>query len=136
MHFEYTKTDWSYGSLHIPTLPVCINGFPMGHLLVDTGAAATLLPLELADVLGIDLDPKNQIQFTGAGGKELCGIPSATKVEYLLEKGGFRPLIWKGTAFFVKNLPTPLLGQYQCLSALKVTLDGPKRLITIEGERK
>ncbi len=132
MQFEYTKTEWSRGTIYVPTLPICINGFPMGHVLVDTGASVTLLPMELSNVLGVDLDKDNALKFVAADGKEFAGIPSAKKVEFCLEKGGFRPLIWFGTVFFVKGEETILLGQYQCLSELKITLDGRERLITVE----
>jgi hypothetical protein len=132
MQFEYTRTEWSRGSIYVPTLPICINGFPVGHVLVDTGASATLLPMELSDVLGVDLDRDNPVWFMAADGKEFAGVPSAKKVEFSLEKGGFRPIVWRGTVFFVKGEETILLGQYQCLSELKITLDGRKRQITVE----
>ncbi len=132
MQFEYTKTEWSRGAIYVPTLPICINGFPVGHVLIDTGASATLLPIELSDVFGVDLDRKNTMWFSAADGEKFAGIPSSEKVEFALEKSGFRPLIWHGTVFFVEEEETILLGQYQCLSELKITLDGRKRMITVE----
>ncbi|MBI1812331.1 aspartyl protease family protein [Candidatus Peregrinibacteria bacterium] len=132
MEFEYTKREWSRGAVYVPTLPICLNGFPIGHVLVDTGADATVLPMELKDVLGVDLDRERTLWFTGAAGENCKAIPSVQPIEYSVEQSGFRRLIWKGIVFFAEHQATALLGQYQCLSELRITLDGRKRQIKIE----
>ncbi len=132
MEFDYLKREWDRGTVYVPVLPVSLNGFPVGHALVDTGADATILPMELNQVLDMELDKENAIEFIGAGGDVFKVIPTKGKVEYCLEQGGFRPIIWKGTVFFAKEQPTILLGQYQCLSELKITLDAPKKKIRVE----
>ncbi len=132
MEFEYAKREWAKGLLYVPILPVILNGFPVGQCLVDTGADVTLLPMELHQVLGIDLDKEHPLEFTTAGGENCYGIPAKEKIEYCIEHSGFRPLVWKGTVFFVEGQPTVLLGQYECLSEWKVTLDGKRRKIRIE----
>jgi len=131
MEFEYAKREWSKGTIYVPVLPVSLNGFPLGFAMLDTGADATLLPMELNQVLDIDLDEENSIEFTSAGGSTFRAIPSLQKIEYRLEQGGFRPIVWKGTAFFVSGQPTILLGQYQCLSELVTTLDARKKKIYV-----
>lgn len=131
MEFEYTRREWSRGAVYVPTLPICVNGFPIGHVLVDTGADVTILPMELRDVLGADLDRDKALVFTGAGGEDFKAIPSVQSVEYSVEQAGFRPVLWKGIVFFAVDHPTALLGQYQCLSELKITLDGKNRRIGI-----
>jgi hypothetical protein len=55
------------------------------------------------------------------------------KIEYSLpEQKGFRPIRWKGTVFFVDNEDTLLLGTYQCLDQLKITLDGKHRKLKVD----
>lgn len=131
MEFLYTKHESDLGILHVPTLPIILNGFPLGNAIIDTGADVTLLPMELHKVLGVDLDYDNAIQIGSAGGGRFKAIPSAKKITYTIEHSGFRPITWKGKVFFSAEQPMILLGQYQCLSELKLTLDAPQRKITI-----
>ncbi|MFH0770669.1 MAG: hypothetical protein V1926_04815 [Candidatus Peregrinibacteria bacterium] len=133
MEFEYAKREWSGGIIYVPVLPIALNGFPVGHALVDTGADVTLLPMELNQVLDCELDPDHAIPFTSAGGGDFRAIPAVRKIEYRLEQSGFRPIVWKGTAYFVRGQPVILLGQYECLSELILVLDARKRKIRVEG---
>lgn len=131
MEFDYHKREWSKGSVYVPVLPLILNGFPVGHVLVDTGADITLLPMELHQVLNVDLDREHSILVTGADGTEFRVIPSATKVEFRIEQNGRRRM-WKATVFFCSSQPTILLGQYECLSELIVILDGKRRKVIVK----
>ena len=131
MEFDYTKREWSRGVVYVPVLPILLNGFPVGHAFVDSGADVTLLPMELNQLLNVELDMENAIELTSAAGTDFRAIPSSTKVEYCIEHSGFRPITWKGTVFFVSEQPTILLGQYQCLSELVITLDAKRRKIVV-----
>lgn len=132
MEFSFVKREWSRGTIYVPILPIILNGFPVGQALVDTGADVTLLPIELNGVLGVELDREHTIEFTTAGGENCCAIPAKEKIEFCIEHSGFRPLIWKGSVYFVKGQPTILLGQYECLDQLTLTFDGPKRKLRVE----
>lgn len=132
MEFDYLKREWSRGYVHVPVLPISINGFPIGHALVDTGADVTILPMEVNDVLNMELNWDKAIKLVGAGGDQFQAVPTAKKLMYCIEHAGFRPITWAGTAFFSVEQPTILLGQYQCLSELKLTLDAPRRKIRVE----
>jgi hypothetical protein len=132
MEFNYVRREWSKGTVWIPTLPVSLNHFPIGNALIDTGADVTLLPMELYQILDVELDKGSSIEFTSAGGSNFKAIPCTKKIEYSIEHSGFRPIRWKGVAYFVEDQPTVLLGQYQCLSELKLMLDGKKRKISVE----
>lgn len=131
MEFNYAKREWSQGAVYVPVLPVLFNGFPVGNVLVDTGADVTVLPMELHDVLNIPLDRDHAMEFTAAGGESFLAIPSMKKIEYCVEQSGQR-ITWSGTVFFARGEPTILLGQYQCLSELKITLDGKRRKIYLD----
>jgi len=117
--------------VYVPTLPILLNGFPVGHALVDTGADATLLPMELQELLAVELDTRNAIPFTSAGGDEFKAIPTTKPIEYTIEQSGFRPKTWKGIAFFAEGQPAILLGQYQCLEKLSITFDAPNKKIRL-----
>ncbi len=132
MQFEYTKKECDFGIIHIPTLPISLNGFPIGHALIDTGAEMTLLPMEVNSILNVELDTDNAIPVGSAGGGKFTAIPSKKKIEYTLEHSGFRPIIWKGIVYFAPRQEVILLGQYQCLGELKITLDAPKRKIYVD----
>jgi len=132
MEFKYAKREWSRGTVYVPVIPITLNGFPVGHALIDTGADASLFPMELNQLLDVELDREKTITFTSAGGEDFKAIPSKKPIEYRIEQPGFRPITWKGVAFFVTGQPTILLGQYQCLSELRITLDAPHRNIKIQ----
>ncbi|MAE68227.1 MAG: aspartyl protease family protein [Candidatus Peribacteraceae bacterium] len=132
MEFDYAKREWSRGTVYVPVVPISLNGFPVGHALVDTGADATLFPMELNQLLDVELDREKAISFTSAGGEDFRAIPAKKPIEYKVEQSGFRPIVWKGIPFFVEGQPTILLGQYQCLSGLKITLDAPRRKMKIQ----
>ncbi len=132
MEFSYAKRETDMGIVWFPIVPIIINGFPLGNALIDTGADVTLLPMELHQILGVDLDYENAIQVGSAGGGRFKAIPSSTKITYTIDHSGFRPVSWKGKVFFSSEQPIILLGQHQCLSELKITLDRLIRKIKIQ----
>ena len=132
MEFKYTLRESDVGTLAVPTLPISLNGFPVGHAIVDTGADVTILPMEVNDLLGVELDTDHAIEMFSAGGGRFTAIPSAAKITYSLEHSGFRPINWKGTVFFAPRQPMILLGQFECLSRLSLTLDAPNRKIIVQ----
>jgi len=117
---------------YLPMLPLQLNGFPVGNALVDTGATVTILPMELLGLLCVDLDKKKSITMSHAGGGTFSVIPASTKITYCIEHSGFRPIQWNGTVFFSARQDTILLGHYECLDQLVLTLDGPKKKIRVE----
>jgi hypothetical protein len=135
VEFEYIPSDGKLTTAYLPWLPVTFSGertFPVGHALVDTGADITLLPMEMRQWIGVELDEGAAIQIGSAGGGGFMAVPSATKVQYAIEKPGFRTLQWKGTVFFAPRQPVVLLGHYQCLDQLNLTFKGKKRKLNVE----
>ncbi|MEK7218669.1 MAG: hypothetical protein AAB728_04360 [Patescibacteria group bacterium] len=133
MEFNYTQRESDVGVLYVPTLPITINGFAIGHALVDTGADVTILPMEVNDLLALPLDTDHSIDMFSAGGGKFRAIPSVEKVQYTLDHSGFRPISWRGMVFFAPRQPMILLGQFECLSQLTITLDAPCRKMIVEG---
>jgi len=132
MQFSYVKRETDIGTLYVPSLPISLNGFPLGQAMIDTGADVTILPIELQNVLGVNLDPDNALYMRSAGGGRFKAIPSADKITYSIDHSGFKSIKWKGTAFFALEQPIILLGNHECLSELKITLDAPRRVIRVE----
>ena len=132
MEFKYIQRECDLGVLDVPTLPMILNGFPVGHAFVDTGADMTLLPMEINNLLGLELDTEHAMDIQSAGGGVFKAIPAATKVTYTIEHSGFRPIVWKGTVFFAPRQPTILLGQFECLSELIITLNGKTKKIYVD----
>ena len=135
MEFDFMEWESDLGLQYIPALPVRFNGFPVGHVLVDTGATVTILPMVLREVFGVDLDKSKALTLSGASGERFIAYPSSSKVTYSLEQSGFRPLSWNGVVFFVNSTDTLLLGHYQCLDQLITTFDGPRRKLKVEMKR-
>ena len=135
MEFEYIPSDGKLTTIYLPSLPVTLSGekaFPVGHALVDTGADITILPMEMREWIGVDLDEGAAIQIGSAGGGGFLAVPSAKKVKYSIEKPGFRALRWKGTVFFAPRQPVVLLGHYQCLDQLDLIFKGKERTLVVE----
>lgn len=136
MEFDYIPWETDIATKWLPMLPIQLNGFPIGNGLVDTGATVTILPMPLLDLLGIDLDEKKALIMNHAGGGTFKAIPGAQKVTYCIDHSGFRAIQWKGTVFFSAMQDTVLLGHYQCLDQLLLTLDGPMRKLRIDQKAK
>lgn len=135
VEFEYIPSDGKLTTIYLPWLPVTLSStkkFPVGHALVDTGADITLLPMEMREWIGVDLDEGAAIQIGSAGGGGFTAVPSAKKVQYSIEKPGFRALRWKGTVFFAPRQPVVLLGHYQCLDQLDLTFKGKARTLVVQ----
>jgi hypothetical protein len=99
MEFPFTERECDVGVLHVPTLPIALNGFPVGHALVDTGADVTLLPWELNQVLDLDLAFAKSLEFQSAGGSLFRAVPGTEPVTYRIEQSGYRPIEWREPCF-------------------------------------
>ncbi|MBI3618669.1 hypothetical protein HY213_01385 [Candidatus Peregrinibacteria bacterium] len=88
------------------------------------------------DLLDVHLDEEKSIIMNHAGGGTFKAIPGDQKVTFCIEHSGFRPLQWKGTVFFSSLQDTILLGHYECLDQLILTLDGPRRKLRVEQKSK
>lgn len=135
MEFAYVKTEGDTGYIYRPSLSVTFsNGdkkFLVMNALVDTGSDVTILPLDIAHALNIELDDSKQMRLSCAGGGMFTALPSLKKITYTIEKKGFRPVSWKGTIYFAESEPVVLLGHYQCMENFDLTFYGPERKLSI-----
>ena len=135
MEFPYVKFEGEQGTCLRPHVPVTISykgkSFPVGNALVDTGSDITILPLEVAHLLRIQLDDSATLRLSSAGGGIFVALPSRNKVEYTIEKKGFRPIHWEGTVYFAEDEPIILLGHLQCLEYFDVTFYGPEKKVSL-----
>ena len=135
MEFHYTKFGADDGKVEKPCVPITIQysgkRFPIGNALVDTGADFTILPLEIAHVLEIELDDEEPARIACAGGGMFVALPSRKQLTFIIEQSGYRPIQWKGIAYFTEDEPLCLLGHYQCLDRFDLTFHGPEKTLDV-----
>lgn len=95
--------------------------------LVDTGADETLLPLSLADPLGIELDQEATSQAAGISGDRLTIYYGDVEFEIVAEND---MVSWRSTVGFVDfgsvEDEVIVLGHGGCLDYFVATFDGEK----------
>lgn len=131
MKFKYSEYFGSDGSkIFRPTISIIFGNkskFIHTEAIIDSGADFTILPIEIAGVLDIKLDPRTKTTFHGAGNNSFTVYPSLVEIEHTLRQGGFRPIRWKTEVFFAESQPGILLGQKGFLEKFRVTLDGQRK---------
>ena len=135
MEFLYVKSEGKFSNIFRPCLPIIFEykdkPFPVAHALVDTGSDFTILPLEVAHYLGIELDDSKTLILDGAGGGRFKAMPSQKKVIYKIEHKGYRSIQWQGTIYFTEAEPIILLGHHECLEKFDLTFCGPQKLLQV-----
>jgi Aspartyl protease len=95
--------------------------------LVDTGADETLLPLSLAEVLGVKLDEEVTSEASGISGDKLT--IRYGDVELRIESGG-ESVTWRTTVGFVdfgqSDDEVIILGHGGCLDYFNANFDGAR----------
>ncbi|MDD5056095.1 MAG: hypothetical protein PHZ00_07580 [Candidatus Peribacteraceae bacterium] len=135
VEIPYVKCEGSHGYSYRPYLPVTFSygdqQLPIGRALVDTGSDLTILPLQVAHYLRIELDDVKKVTIDCAGGGRFIALPSQHQVGYMIDAPGYRPIRWKGIVYFAENEPVVLLGYHQCLEKFDLTFRGPERKLGI-----
>lgn len=136
MEFAYEPSEDQDGKIvYRPRLPITFtyknNKLKIGRALVDTGSDFTILPLDVAHDLEIELDDSKILSMDAAGGGVFEALPSQKPVGYTIETDKFRPIRWEGIIYFAENEPVTLLGHYQCLEKFDLTFYGPERKLSI-----
>ena len=113
MEFPYIKSEGNFRDCYRPCLPISFSNnrkeFRVGHALVDTGSDFTILPLEVAHQLEIELDDSKEVLVDGAGGGRFKVIPSRNKIGCIIELEKYRSIRWKATVYFAETEPIILL---------------------------
>lgn len=96
--------DGEGGPIYRPCVPVTFGfdkrTFRVGSALIDTGADMTVLPMDVARVLGIALSEADDVRIGSAGGGRFLAMRSEHRIEQSIERVGFRPCRWKGYVYF------------------------------------
>jgi hypothetical protein len=136
MNFTYTK----YLVEPTPTIPDGIIHRPQVFLriagsksdlfllaLVDTGADETIIPLSVADEIGIELDANKRSQASGVTGQPLELLPGRVELEILGESEAYR---WSDTISFARFADEEdecaILGHAGALRYFTATFDGER----------
>lgn len=132
MRFEYVPYEGNW----LPIVPVAFaygkRRLPRIDALVDTGATHTILPLEIASELGIDVDLESGIETQVAGGGRCLIHPSPAAVQYSVrEPAGRLDWAWSGQVFFALGQRMVLLGHHQCLERFDLAFRGPEKTLEL-----
>lgn len=136
MKFKYSEyTGPNNIKIFRPTVSIIFKNkskFIQTEAIIDSGADFTILPIEIAGILGIKLDLRKKTTFHGAGSNPFSVYPSPVNIEHILRQGGFRPINWKTKVFFAESQPGILLGHKGFLERFKITLDGKRKELEIK----
>jgi hypothetical protein len=132
MRFDFVPYSGSW----LPLVPVVFKRgkfrLPAVGALVDTGATHTILPLEFAPELGIEIDMEDRIETQVAGGGECFIYPSPAAIEYVLrDPRNLEEYRWRGPVFFALGQRLVLLGHHGCLEKFDITFKGPEKAVEI-----
>jgi hypothetical protein len=133
VRFEYQTFD---GNL-LPLVPVAFKygrtELPPIRCLADTGATHSILPMELAVALGIQLDLEEKVETHGAGGGSSHIYSSPAPLGYLIrDPHSHLECQWHGPAFFSLGQRVVLLGHAGCLEKFDVLFRGPERALDLQ----
>lgn len=140
MQFDYVEfLGFSEERIFRPLIPVTFKHKGLSFksfALLDSGADYTILPIQVADSLGVALASDLSFQIEGAGGQKFTIYKSPETVDHVLSKRGFRDIKWSCPVYFSESGSTLLLGQKGFLDRFKVTLDGHSRTASIVSPRR
>lgn len=101
------------------------------YALIDSGSDYTVLPIEIAGKLGLQLSHHLKYYIEGAGGNDFAIYRSSAEIEYVLQQRGSKAIRWLSHVYFAESGTTLLLGQKGFLDRFQVKLNGSKREIQI-----
>ena len=100
--------------------------------LVDTGADECVLPLSLADSLGVAVDPSKSIRAAGAGGQLIELLPGLVELEIA---DGSESYCWHAVVGFARfespEHESTCLGHVGALEFFTATFDGGAHRLTL-----
>lgn len=101
------------------------------YSLIDSGSDYTILPIEIATILNLDISNEPRFNMLGAGGNCFIIYKSPIKIQFNIQKNGFKELHWKSYVYFAESGTTILLGQNGFLDQCKVLFNGTNKTIEI-----
>ncbi|MFL5328588.1 MAG: hypothetical protein ACJ8C4_06705 [Gemmataceae bacterium] len=128
MRFDFVP----YGGSWMPLVPVVFGSGkrklpPMGAL-VDTGATHSILPLEIAPELGIEIEAGDGVVMQVAGAGQLKMFPSQAPIDFVIrDPDSHMEHQWRGNVIFSLGQKLILLGHHQCLEKFDVTFRGSEK---------
>jgi hypothetical protein len=117
--------------IYRPIVPILVHG-PSGsarvYPLLDCGADYTILPMSVANVVGIELDTNRRGTVGGIEGGSLLTYPGAAELELNDRVQSYR---WRTSIRFAEG-NNMLLGHLGCLEFFTATLDHFGRIFELE----
>ena len=135
MIFKYTEfVGLSEERIFRPLIPVTfkVNNREFNtYSLVDSGADYSILPIEIAGKLNLDIGAQPRPTLLCACGRDFTIYRSPVEIEHIVKKRGFRDIQWKSYVYFAESGNTLLLGQRGFFNHFKVGLDNNGREIEL-----
>lgn len=135
MKFKYSEYSGANKiKIFRPTVPILFKNkskFILTEAIIDSGADFTILPIEIAGILGIKLDAHKKTIFYAAGSNPFSVYRSPESIEHVLRQSGFRQITWKSKVYFAESQPGILLGHKGFLENFKIILDGKRKELEI-----
>lgn len=134
-YLRYERAATSAGiaasAVYRPVVPCRLRG-ATGEIslfgLVDTGSDTTLLPLFVAERIGVTLDEETG-KYRGVGGQVVTVSYGVVQLEI---DDGAESLAWSARVAFLDNRTTALLGQSGFLEKFDATFFGADRQLELK----
>lgn len=136
MEIEYMTYQNRDGTFYHPCIDVTFayksRSFFYRAALVDTGSDIVMLPMEVAEALGLEPDFDMANVLNCACGNSFLSYASRRPIEIRIDYKGFRPRAWQTHVRFVDAKVTTLLGHRGFLDRFDITFCGKRHVMRIE----
>lgn len=137
MEFEYSTYRNREGVFYHPCINITFRyksiSFPYESAIVDTGSDFILLPLSIAEVLGVAPDFESVTELNCACGGQFKSYTSRHPIEIIVDHPGFRSHAWQTYVKFVEPEVTVLLGHRGFLDHFDVSFYGKRHRMKLES---
>ena len=139
MEFEYAKYQTRAGTIYRPAINILFTyksrRFPYKDALVDTGSDFILLPISIAEILGVEPDLETISEINCACGHSFKSYESKYPLDLIVDRKGFMPKKWPTHVQFVDAEITPLLGFRGFLDKFDATFFSSRHVLRLEPKR-
>jgi len=122
----------NFGKIADPVVDLPIkttSGWHRLEFLVDSGADATSLPLEIVEFIGAKIDKRKKTIMGGVGGRGIKAYPSKIKIKLGDQELEIR-------CYFIESDVIPLLGRTDFWDQFNLVFDNQKQEIVFEKPKK
>lgn len=135
MNFPFTEfMGFAEDRVFRPMIPIAFeanNKSFDGYAVIDSGSDYNVLPVQIANSLGLDLSCEPRYRISAANGGTFTVYKSPIAIDHLIKKRDHKTIKWKSFVYFSESVDGILLGESGFVNKFKVTLNGKNREIEI-----